>query len=345
MMQIRGRSRGASRRVMSFARILSGRPAKLSVMILAILVLLVTAAEPAWADETTSSTAGDSSTASLVLPAPEGYESVNPGVTLPEMNIQVWPEYDTADVLVLMDVFLPQTATFPYTFTYYVPKGARNTGIAEVDEAGEFVYDLTPQLTPGEKMDTMTLEIPKYNQLRLEYYYNPGVSATGTRSFPVEVWLPADVGNLSLSVQQPLRSTGFAVEPVLSQTSTDAQGFSYVQQSFSGAKAGQRVDANVTYTKEDSDPSWSEQDTGAGGDESAGGSNYFLLVVLAMVVGVLAVVGYQLVIRRNSAPASSSREGSTGNAGRPGQVRYCTECGAKLSKRDKFCSGCGAGRN
>lgn len=346
-----------------------GRSAfKVLVVLMAALFFLLAVSAPAPAEETTSATAGEDETASatagedettsaaggedassLLLPAPEGYEPLNPGLTLPEMQVQVWPEYDTGDVLVLLDVFLPETTTFPFTFSYYVPKGARNTGIAEINEAGEFVYSMTPDLTPGEQMDSVTLEVPKYNQLRLEYYYDPGVSATGTRSFPVEIWLPADVANLSVSFRQPLRSTGFAVEPALSQSGTDSEGFNYVGESFSGVEAGARISADVTYAKEDADPSVGEQDAGPGGDGSGGGVNYFLWAAIAIAVGVLAVAGYQLGVRRASSASSpgsgSGKTGRSGGSAGGGPARFCTECGTKLSKRDRFCSECGAPRD
>jgi len=72
------------------------------------------------------------------ISADEPYELLNPGRTVPERAVHIWPEYDAPEVPVPADVRLPETITFPYTSSYYVPQGARNTGIAEIKENGGF---------------------------------------------------------------------------------------------------------------------------------------------------------------------------------------------------------------
>ncbi len=325
-------------------------------------------------DETTSVTTGgttsETTTAVVarpgVTPAPEGYEPVNPGLVAAQMGVQIWPEYDTKDVLVLLDVTLPATTVFPYSFSFYVPKGARLAGLAEITEAGGFDYTLgVPVQVPGEVMDLVTVTVPKRPVLRLEYYYDPGVGVPGQKSFPILFQAPADVGSLSFGVQQPSDATGFSTEPALPQTSTDSEGFTYFFTNFSAIKAGEMVEVQVSYTKTSADPSFSSGSTG-GDPVQATNSNLLLLMLAAIVLVIGGMVAYRLLGRREPAPAgrgAASRAGGSA-AGRPGSrsdsrsksrasggqgssedaggpARFCTQCGGRLQKKDRFCPACG----
>lgn len=72
---------------------------------------------------TTSATVSTASGAG-VLPAPEGFAPANQGLTVPSMLVQVWPEYDSADVLVMMEFILDPTVKLPMTFYFYAPTGS-----------------------------------------------------------------------------------------------------------------------------------------------------------------------------------------------------------------------------
>ncbi len=363
----------------------------LAILVAASLILLaIVAVRPAAAEETTttSATTGDSTapatTASTVgttgetssavgeaagglgvTPAPEGYEPVNPGLVATQLGVQFWPEYDSDDVLVLVDVTLPATTVFPYTFSFYIPKGARLAGLAEITETGGFDYTLgAPVQTPGEVMDLVTVTVPKRPVLRLEYYYDPGIGAPGQKSFPVVFQAPADAGSLSFGVQQPLGASAFASDPDLSQSSTDSQGLTYFFGDFPAIKAGEMVAVQVSYTKTSADPSFSSGSSTSDPAQTTN-SNLLLLMLAGIVLVVAGMVAYRLFGRREAAPAgkgtaaragkggtkeasrsdrqagtrASGSQGSSGDAGGP--ARFCTECGGRLQKKDRFCPACG----
>jgi len=311
-----------------------------------------------------------------LIPAPAGFEPPNPGLLAAQMGIQFWPEYDTKDILVLLDVTLPATTVFPYKFTFYVPSGARLAGLAEIDDTGAFDYTLgTPVVVPGEVMDAVTVTVPKRPVIRLEYYYDPGMGAPGTKSFPVQFQAPADVGTLNVEVQQPLKASDFSAGPVLNQVTTDSQGFTFHYGSVSGVKAGDMFQTQVTYTKTDPDPSVSSA-APEGDPAQQSSTSYLLWLLIALVLAVAGIVAYRLFIRKPPASGRARQQGSRpvprgagGGAGtrtkggtaasRPGKKparvdpvgapvgpgRFCTECGGKLTKKDRFCSQCGAGRD
>lgn len=311
-----------------------------------------------------------------LTPAPAGFEPPNPGLVAAQMGVQFWPEYDTNDVLVLLDVTLPATTVFPFKFTFFIPNGARLAGLAEIDENGAFDYTLgTPTLVPGETMTAVTVTVPKRPVLRLEYYYDPGMGVPGAKSFPVQFQAPADAGTLYVEVQVPLKASGFSAGSVLNQTTTDAQGFTFHYGSLPDVKAGDTFQAQVEYTKTDPEPSVSS--AAPGGDPATQqNSSYLLWLLVVLVVVVGGIVVYRLFIRKPSAPTQRSRPapgpgarparggggsipkgGSAGSRpakksggidpvdGGSGPTRFCTQCGGRLSKKDRFCPQCGAERD
>ena len=265
---------------------------------------------------TTSSTTAAAASGAGVLPVPDGFTPANQGLTVPSMVVQVWPEYDSADVLVMMEFILDPTAKLPMTFNFYAPTGARFSGIAEIDGNGQFVYGKTPVVTAGTEFDKVAFQVENYRHLRVEYYYDPGLGQAAARSFPVVFQNPVDAAQVTMSVQQPLRSTGFAVTPVLGPPTVDAQGFTTVQGSFTDVKEGQRVSLLITYTKGDAEPSVTTGTTVDPAGAQTGSTNsgakwlIWLGVIVVVVVGGI-VVWTMLSPRRPQKPEAQSTGQST----------------------------------
>ena len=293
--------------------------------------------------------------ASALLPAPEGFEAANAGMSLDSLELQAWPEYDASEVLIMADLHLADSVELPAEFQVAIPRGARLTGVAEVTPQGQFDYSRpapTPNLEAGnDEWDVYNLTIPKIRDVRVEYYYNPGISGSGARSFPVLFRVPVDTAQITVAVQQPLRSTEFVITPMPSQSTQDAQGFTYYSDSLGAASEGQVVSLQVDYTKPDAEPSL-EGDT----DTGAGNSNQTLLLVVlgATVVAIGGFAAYRLFLRPAPASGSARRARNSGGARKGadrektrqgGPSRYCTSCGAQLGKRDRFCPECGQERD
>lgn len=312
---------------------------------------------------TAASAADPTSPGSVVVPKPGEVEALNPGVVFESMNVQIWPEYDRPEVLVMIDLVLPADASFPFKFRFGVPKGAAVTGVAEVNPNGSFDYSRPQPLfdTTAPDRDLVSVEIPKNPNVRLEYYYDPGLNVQGARDYNLLYELFGDAKQVSLVLQQPLRSDGFVVTPPLSESSKDGQGFSYAGQSFSNLKSGDRLQLRVAYTKENSEPSVQPGETAPGGGTSR---NSLLALLVILVVGVGGFAAYRLFLRpqpaasgrggRPAAARSTARNRSSGARSRAvaaernrpagGPARFCTSCGAQLTKKDRFCPQCGSAR-
>lgn len=284
-----------------------------------------------------------------VTPASADWQPLNPGITAAEILVQIWPEYDTTstEVLVLVNLTVPDSVPLPFTFKYAVPKGARVTGFAMVAPDGKFDYNRpNPQFSAGgSDWDLVTVTVPTYRQIHLEYYFSPGIPASGAKKFPVVFISPAGAAKLTEAVQQPKRSTGFSIDPAGTDGGTDAEGFSYRTQTFTNVKDGDRVRLDLSYTKNDSEPSKSAGATSTPAQSQS--TRWFIILVIVLVVAVMALVAYRVFFQnkqtssagRSRAPRSGG--GGESGSGKVGLSRFCTECGAKLTKRERFCPQCG----
>jgi hypothetical protein len=309
-----------------------------------------TADQTATADATGAPTGGAATPGGVgVTPAPADWQPLNPGITPAEILVQVWPEYDTTstEVLVLVNLTVPDSVPLPFTFKYAVPKGARVTGFAMIAPDGSFDYNRPNPVvsTGGADWDLVTVTVPTYRQIHLEYYYSPGIPASGAKQFSVVVISPANTPTLTEAVQQPKRSTAFSIDPPGVDSGADADGYSYKTLTFANVKDGDRVRVDVSYTKSDSDPSEAAAGTAAPGQAQS--TRWFLILLIVLVVVVAGLVVYRTFFRNErKPPTKQSRPPKAGGAGQasaggPGPSRFCTQCGAKLTKRDRFCPQCG----
>ncbi len=335
------------------------------------------------ADASSGATTGGTQSAAVVTPPPAGFTPLNPGVKVPTVAVQIWPEYDTRDVLVFMNLTLPAGTALPATFTYVVPTGARLAGIGEVDPNGNFTYSYTsgpPPTTVGQDGTIVTITLKRYLRVQVEWYYNPGVATTGARSFPVSVVIPVDTDKVEIAVQQPLRSTNFSVEPPMGQPVAGGDGFNYVSGTLPALKAGSKITTTIAYTKTDSEPSNS---TAVSTPAQKSTSKLLIYILIALVVVVAGFSVYRLWLRPafassggggtsgggggrggsggqsgGSGRGSQGSRGSGASRGGPGKstsgspsvradaggsapAKFCTNCGARLAKRDRFCPECG----
>lgn len=242
---------------------------------------------------------------------------LNPGLRFTQGTVQFRPEYDSTDVLVIIDYQLPPDVKTPFTFQFRVPGNARMTGYALVDTNGSFDYSRpAPTVTQGDEWDVVSVAVPKNKPVHIEYYYDPGLSLTGQRDFPVIYDPPAAIDQLTLQVQEPRRATGFAVSPGFAQTTQGSEGFTFRDESRTGVQPGQPITAKVSYGKPDANPSLppaSGTGGATGGANSAGtsaagggsgGSGYLLWVLLAAAAAVAGIVAYRTLSRRPAVATS-----------------------------------------
>src|SRR5680860_478644 len=216
---------------------LAGGVAVLLAMIVITAIWPIVSATPALAAE------------SLVNPRAEGTESRNGDLSFDLITVQVWPEYDQPQVLVLTEFALPQGTDLPVAFDMPIPKGAQVTALGEVDTQGQYIDTGGPPEVDrtGEGWDIARIEVSEFPSVQVEYYYDPGLTLEGTRQFEVVYELAGDAKEAGLAIQQPFLSEGFNLQPPLERITAGPDGFTYKAQTFPNLNGEDQLTA-VSYT-------------------------------------------------------------------------------------------------
>jgi hypothetical protein len=317
-----------------------------------------------------------------LVPPTADQVGLNPGWSIEQMSVRVWPEYDRRAVLVILNLSLPTDAQLPATLRLPIPAGAEIVGIGEITPSGQFQYNYAnsyPDVEPGSTWDVASIEVRDYKQLQVDYYYDPGFyAAAGMRSFPLLVQVPMDVGALVLHVQQPATATDFQVEPALQEMGVATDGFNYAVSSYTGVMAGSTFAHIISYNNTNGLLSI-EAEAGESDSGQLNTTTVLLAAILVVVVLIGAVVAYRMYStsrgrkrkkgrpqeRRNrgteSTPQgkkqqpptprgskkdlSKAAKSDSGAERADGAAKYCIECGEELPRKSRFCPNCGEARS
>lgn len=257
---------------------------------------------------------GAQADATAVVPPLAGQSPLNPGWKTDQMDVRVMPEYDQKAVLVIVGFTLPASVSLPTTLKFAIPSGATFGGIGEVDSNGNFTYNYQnsyPAVQPGTQWDIATIDVKKYRELQIEYYYDPGLPVGGgQRSFPLQVMLPLDAATLLLHVQQPARATNFQVQPALQGSGKASDGFTYAVGTYSDVKQGSTLGHTISYINPDGGLSTSASQPS--GSTPVSTNTVLLAAILFVVVCIGGIVVYRMF-------AGSRRKGPKKGAAKTGR--------------------------
>lgn len=296
-----------------------------------------------------------------------------------QMKVSVWPEYDDPRVLVIYQGDLDPSVQLPVDVTYNIPKGAEIGMACEVDSGGGHACKPYTLVDKGD-YQALTYKVEAEHKIFFEYYYDAFAAGTEARAFDFVLRPGLAAATTTIEVQEPLRSTGFTLDPALSEVTTDSEGLKYHLQDFSALPVDDPFTVKVAYSKTDANPSVQKasNDSAQPGQASAagsGGNNNALFIVLAVLAfGTLVFGGYKAFRpatassnrgNRSSAsrparsrtprgrgveggPPPRDRSGSKtdgtskrGGVGTDSKSKFCVSCGTQLHREDRFCSECG----
>lgn len=253
-----------------------------------------------------------------------------------QLQVAVWPEYDDPRVLVILRGTFASNVRLPVPVSLGIPSDAQVVGAGRIGSGGELL--LVPYALEGAgEARKLVMTVPD-RSFFMEYYYQ---NVTGSRQRVIQFAQRFEypVATLILEVQQPLRTTSFAVVPAPQERYTDNEGFQYQRYRFTNVAAGQSVSLKVSYEKDDSHPSKTMAASPPGGQVTGSASvvaptgprplSAVAWVLAAVALFSLALNAYLILERRRSMPREKQR----------GQ--FCTGCGALLEESVRFCPECG----
>ena len=260
------------------------------------------------------------------------------------LNIEIWPDYDKASVLVMLTGTLPGDTRFPASVTLPLPKAAQLNAVARIDsQDGNMKDDIFSSTDPP---GTLTFSTPDLG-FRVEYYL-PYTVNKNQRTFDY-TWLAAiNVNNFQLRVQRPTSAGTLNTEPATANVVRSGDGFDYHTFPARAVPAGQpfslRVDYQMTTAQlsaTSSPPSNPSMQTPAlpatPGTDS--GLNWALATV---VTGVLIIIVALIWLMASRRPSPDIRKRVNSRVETQSQAQFCHNCGEPVDDGDRFCSGCGS---
>ncbi len=294
-------------------------------------------------------------------------------VSIEQLTIDLWPDFDQPSVLVLLTGKLPASTPLPAAVTVSVPAAATLNAVARVTADGTMIDDV--QYTLDTAAQTLSITLPDLS-FRVEYY-EPYERNELERQFTFAWQTPTPVQQLLVSVQQPAAATAMTVSPSPVSVTPGNNGLQYHNMPATSLPANQLYTLDVNYTMSSSAlttslveapvptgiPSELLPDAGS----SSSSSNSTLLLVGAAGMGMLVVGSVVWLVlnrdalraapqtprrsamrqsrrqtsptTRRSSPPSPPAESATPPSG--GGALFCHNCGQPSQAEDRFCRYCG----
>lgn len=275
--------------------------------------------------------------------------------TLEYLEVDLWPEYDRPEMLVIYRIRLAEDTELPAALRIRIPAAAGEpSAVAEASATGGLVY---AEYTYDVVGDWGYVDVSASStNLQIEYY-DPGLVIDGSQRTFGYTW-PGDyaVNELNVQVQQPPEARNVSISPSLGSGSTAGDGLVYYQASLGSLASGEGFDLELSYEK-DTDtltvtqlqpsqpqPTQAQPATGETSDLSD------ILPWLGVGGGVV-LIGFGVYRYWQTANADAAvskpkrhrrRKPGTSEAPAAGVAAYCHQCGTRAQGGDRFCRNCGA---
>jgi hypothetical protein len=278
-----------------------------------------------------------------------GYVQAQDIVEIERMQIDIWPEFDRPDALILYRFTLTDSTSLPAQLTMRIPLASGGPYNLAMQDTDGMLYNLEYVTSENEDWLNVSFTTPSPN-VQFEYY-DPNLERDGNvRSFDY-IW-PGDytVHSMTVQVQQPLNASQMQIEPDLGPGQLKQDGLTYYMSLFGEVEAGISFDISLSYNKPDDtlSSSFDPVEPMEPITEQTPGRTSFR-VILPYVLGGLGLVMIAGVafwylqsqrvetkqFRKRHKPARHRHKTSTS------RNVYCHQCGTRAQQEDAFCRSCG----
>jgi len=272
------------------------------------------------------------------------------GLTLSSLEIDLWPEYDRPDMLVIYHATLPPEISLPVEVTFRIPADAGNPNAVAMRQLdGSLISTPFDRQVNGEwGLITFTATSPK---IQLEYY-DPSLEKEGEQRHFEYTWFgDYAVQNLTIQAQQPVGAEDVRFSPSMNSSITGQDGMVYYAVEVGALGAGETYTIAMGYAKSNDTLSAEQFDVQPSANLEVSGQTDWL----SYLPWVLGLLGITLIAAggfwywrqsKNEEPGTKQRRRRRevpSEIGTPttGEGVYCHHCGKRASSNDKFCRSCG----
>lgn len=270
-------------------------------------------------------------------------------ISLAELQISFWPEYDRNATLVIYHGTLDPSTSVPASLTFTIPaQYGPPLAVAYEDAQGRlFNLEYTTAIAGGEMKVTFTVPTSKF---QFEYYDSSLVTSSSARHYRFEGVAAYPIQMLILQVQQPVGANGLVTTPSLSTWSTGDGGLNYGRTSHNDVKIGNPITLELSYTKNDlvlsannAQPVGSAQPTLAPAAAQPAQPIPSVAVLLGLMGALLIGGGAWWYSRARARSVGRPQAKVNGlSTSSEEEAVFCHQCGQRAQPRDSFCRNCGA---
>lgn len=278
--------------------------------------------------------------------------SAQAGLVIDRLEVDIWPEYDKPDVLVIYRITLPENTGLPVEMSMRVPAAAASPYHVAMKDMDGMLYNLSYDVMPeGEWVRITFIALSRETQIE---FYDPSLLREGsTRSYAYS-W-PGDytVNAFIAHVQQPLNAVSFIVEPDMGSGKVEVDNLTYYTLLVGQVEAGVQWGMHLMYDNPNNALSAELQPVQPVRPiplQPEGSST-----IMRWLIGGAGILGSLLILTGAFLFWHSSRKNRInlsrpqGEKQRPGAAKrqageggmYCHECGKPAMSGDIYCRACG----
>jgi zinc-ribbon domain len=275
------------------------------------------------------------------------FVSAQNDVTIANMTVQLWPEYDQPSMLVIADFQMTAATALPVEMTFRIPKEANLVAVATLAGDGSFLNAIFDGPKEDGEWQTFTITVSQSSVYRFEYYQP--LTFNGDQRVFSYLWEGGyAVDAFNILVLEPADVTDFSMEPTYESISQQ-DGSNYYNSGVVQLASGNQFTLNLNYNKSTSTlvaPADGIQpaapvDENTPGRVSLNNSLPYIIGGLGVVLIVGGIVYYWQAGRKSFKSPRRRAQARTENEDN-GEGAYCPQCGARAKAGDRFCRVCGA---
>ncbi len=280
------------------------------------------------------------------------------GITFTSVEVDLWPEYDSPEMLAIYRIVLSPDVVLPVDLTIEIPAAAGPPNAVAVRDPNGALLNAPYERDVNGEWSTISLTA-SMTEIQLEYY-DPTLTKDGAQRNYVFTWR-GDYPTDSLRVQflQPFGASQVELIPQAVTTTPSSEGLTYYTIELGAQSAGSDATVSIAYTK-DSDTLTAEQfqvqpSAPISGDTSGRVNIMDILPWALGALGLILVGGglwWYLQTGREKPKATRRNRGHRSSQARPYRGAepslassdagvYCHQCGKRAEAGDRFCRSCG----